>query len=139
MWLSSSLTPLRYKIPSLTVLPFTGRAGHTTVKSSPNSSSTASVTGSIFPFSVESKVAQYLKYICSEPLALSHLKASRLWRTASSAGIVRPFRAMTIALGVCSSFAGISLHRMTESPASARKEAASDAPVKSSATTPRKN
>ena len=72
MWLSWSKTPFTYSFPSRTVLPLTGRDGHSSVYAKPNFSITASATGPILPRSVESKVEQYLKYRWRAPWSSSH-------------------------------------------------------------------
>jgi hypothetical protein len=57
--LSSVLPTNRW--PWYTVRLLAGNAGHTTVRSDPSASSSASATGPMLPAGVESKVEQYLK------------------------------------------------------------------------------
>jgi len=60
--------PLTYRLPFLTILPLTGNAGEIIVYLILNSSSIASITGPMLPCFVLSKVEQYLKYNCLQPL-----------------------------------------------------------------------
>src|SRR5690606_10460556 len=56
-----------------------------------------SATGPILPWSVESKVEQYLKNSCRAPRASKASALARDQRTASSAGLVRDLSATTTA------------------------------------------
>ena len=79
----------------------------------------ASRTGPMFPFSVESKVEQYLKYSIRAPWAFSQEKAAMLRSTASPGGQVLVFSAMTTAWASkisSSSLSGIPLLSITFAP-----------------------
>ena len=76
------------------------------VKSAPSASSSASATGPILPFSVESKVEQYLKKNCRTPALRSHSSAASDIPMASSTGLVRDFRATTTASAAGTSVSG---------------------------------
>ncbi len=61
MGLSSSRSSWTKSRPRYTVRPVAGKEGTTTVRRSPVSASSASVTGPMLPRGVESNVEQYLK------------------------------------------------------------------------------
>ena len=138
MWLSARGTPFTVRIPSRTLRPLLNKEGHKRVYGRFSSSNSASATGPMFPCGVESKVEQYLKYRRSAPWAFNQRTASSDSATASAAGSDRLFRATTTAwqfAGMKASWQGQISSRVFSPPA-VRNEAASPAPVKSSAMQP---
>src|SRR3989344_1393288 len=127
------------KCPRKPVRAFAGKAGQARVKSLSSDSSKASLTGPMLPSAVESNVEQYLKKICSQPRSRSQRSASSDASTASAAGTVRDFRAMTIASASrCSatSAPGMPMLCTVRMPPRTSMLARSVAPVKSSAMQP---
>ena len=92
----------------------------------------------MLPASVESKVEQYLKKYCRVPARLSAPNAASDCATASAAGIVRDFRATTIASasGSGAPVAGTPITCTVRMPPRTSMLARSVAPVRSSAMQP---
>ena len=101
------------------------------------SSISASATGPILPFAVESKVEQYFQKNLCAPAACNHASAARHSATASSTAAVRHFKAITsnaaVSFGIAS---GTPRRSATGTPDRASIPARSVAPVKSSAIQP---
>jgi hypothetical protein len=110
------------------------------VKSVPSAAIRASATGPMLPWSVESKVEQYLKKNWRQPAPFSHASASRDCATASAAGRLRDLSAMTTASASTASGAlsGTPIICTLRMPARTRVPARSVAPVKSSAMQPKR-
>ncbi|MNG95851.1 hypothetical protein D3C79_548970 [compost metagenome] len=117
---------------------FSGKAGQARANGVSSASSKASATGPMLPCAVESKVEQYLKKYCRQPVALSQARAVRDCSTACSAGSVRVFRAMTMASTSASiGPTGTSITCRVRMPPRTSMLARSVPPVKSSAMQPR--
>ena len=90
----------------------------------------ASATGPMLPWAVESKVEQYFQYRRSAPLARSQFAASPQSRTAVSIGSVLHFRAMiSISLLQSDDSLGNPKCSLTEAPLRLSRPARSVAPV----------
>src|SRR6476619_884170 len=140
---SESSTGPTKRYPLKSFRPFFGKAGQKIVKSPPISSSNASATGPMLPAEVESKVEQYLKKRCRQPAARKKRAAARDCRTASDARIERVFSAKTTASASAASAgsrpaSGKPIRSMVLRPEATRVSARSLAPVKSSATDPKR-
>ncbi len=120
------------------VRPFSGKAGQAMVKPAPSAASRASATGPILPWSVESKVEQYLKKYCRAPAGRSQASAASDCSTASAAGMVRDFSATTTASlsGTAVPPGGTSIICTVRMPSRTSVLARSVAPVMSSAMQP---
>src|ERR1700704_5652923 len=97
----------------------------------------------MLPASVESKVEQYLKYKCRHPAERKKRAAASDCRTASEACMERVFSAKTTASASAASAgslppSGRPIRRMGRKPEATSVSARSLAPVKSSATEPKR-